>query len=188
MKSYAERHSYYRADLLPEIELQSVGVYYRVPVKDLTEEWQKYCEEDQEYELVSQYDIDKDCLENYDNLEYDYTDDYEITEMLNGLMNPNYNHYLVVLFNSTWNNASGCAIFNDYQKCFYRSYDCHMYVSGSSKNGKYLRLCESHHDKPCGHTTLIMGLTDREYEKIDRMDIDEVIDFGKSCLEKIIDL
>ena len=96
-----------------------------------------------------------------------------------------YNHYLVVLFNSTWNNASGYKIFDKYDECFYRDYDNSMYVIGSSRSGKYLELREYHHDKPMGHNSIIIGLTDTEFEKLDRKGIQEIIDFGTECLGKI---
>ena len=51
--------------------------------------------------------------------------------------------------------------------------------------GKYLKLREYHHGKPMGHDSLIIGLTDREYEKIDNMNIDEIIDFGAENLFKV---
>ena len=96
-----------------------------------------------------------------------------------------YNHYLVVLFNSTWNNASGYKFFDKYDECFYRDYDNSMYVIGSSRSGKYLELREYHHDKPMGHNSIIIGLTDTEFEKLDRKGIQEIIDFGTECLGKI---
>jgi hypothetical protein len=96
-----------------------------------------------------------------------------------------YNHYLVILFNSTWTNASGYKFFDDYMKCFYRDYDSTMYIFGSSRNGKYLELFEYHHDKPMGHSSIIIGLTDTEYNKLSKKSIDEIVDFGKKSLRKV---
>lgn len=187
MKSYAEKN--FSKTYLQNVDLQKIGVYYSIPVEDLTEEAIKdFCiDEGQEYTCISQCDIDNgDYIKDYYRLEYDFTDELEIKDTLNYLMKSDYNHYLVVLFNATWNNASGYAIKDDYMDCFYRDYDCSMSISGSSRNGKYLTLCESHHDKPFGHTTLIMGLTDREFEKLENMDVNEVIDFGREKLNKVI--
>lgn len=41
------------------------------------------------------------------------------------------------------------------------------------------------YDVPMGHDSLIIGLTDREYEKIDNMNIDQIIDFAKKSLLKV---
>ena len=36
-----------------------------------------------------------------------------------------------------------------------------------------------------GHNSIIIGLTDTEFEKLDRKGIQEIIDFGTECLGKI---
>lgn len=190
MKSYAERN--YGKEYLQNVDIQNIGVYYSVPVEDLTEEaindLRIETEDGQEYTLISQYDVNYgNYLKSYDRLEYDYTDTWEFKDFVDYLINKKYyEHYLVVGFNCTWNNASGYTITDDYYDCFYRRYDCSMTVTGSSVNGKYLTLCESHHDKPFGHTTLIMGLTEREYQKLDNMNVAEVIEFGRENLKKVI--
>lgn len=187
MKTYVEKN--FGKDYLKQMNIQEVGVYYNVPIKDIYEDKRnEFDYEDlNDSVLLDKISIDSGYyVENFDNIEYDYTDEVEIEETIMQLMNYNkYNHYLVVLFNSTWNNASGYKIFDKYDECFYRDYDNSMYVIGSSRSGKYLELREYHHDKPMGHNSIIIGLTDTEFEKLDRKGIQEIIDFGTECLGKI---
>lgn len=187
MKTYVEKN--FGKDYLKQMNIQEVGVYYSVPIKDIYEDKRnEFDYEDlNDSVLLDKISIDSGYyVENFDNIEYDYTDEVEIEETIMQLMNYNkYNHYLVVLFNSTWNNASGYKFFDKYDECFYRDYDNSMYVIGSSRSGKYLELREYHHDKPMGHNSIIIGLTDTEFEKLDRKGIQEIIDFGTECLGKI---
>ena len=179
-----------KKELTKDIDLQEVGVYYSVPIKDIFEEKRaEFDYEDLEKDtiLLDRSSIDSgEYVENYNNIIYEYTDEVEIDYFFHQLMNyKKYNHYLVVLFNSRWNGASAYKIFNNYMDCFYRDYDNTMYVKGSSRGGKYLKLREYHHDNPMGHDSIIIGLTDREYEKIDNMNIDQIIDFAKKSLLKV---
>lgn len=187
MKTYVEKN--FGKDYLKQMNIQEVGVYYNVPIKDIYEDKRnEFDYEDlNDSVLLDKISIDSGYyVENFDNIEYDYTDEVEIEETIMQLMNYNkYNHYLVVLFNSTWNNASGYKFFDKYDECFYRDYDNSMYVIGSSRSGKYLELREYHHDKPMGHNSIVIGLTDTEFEKLDRKGIQEIIDFGTECLGKI---
>lgn len=187
MKTYVEKN--FGKDYLKQMNIQEVGVYYNVPIKDIYEDKRnEFDYEDlNDSVLLDKISIDSGYyVENFDNIEYDYTDEVEIEDTIMQLMNYNkYNHYLVVLFNSTWNNASGYKFFDKYDECFYRDYDNSMYVIGSSRSGKYLELREYHHDKPMGHNSIIIGLTDTEFEKLDRKGIQEIIDFGTECLGKI---
>ena len=187
MKTYVEKN--FGKDYLKQMNIQEVGVYYNVPIKDIYEDKRnEFDYEDlNDSVLLDKISIDSGYyVENFDNIEYDYTDEVEIEDTIMQLMNYNkYNHYLVVLFNSTWNNASGYKFFDKYDECFYRDYDNSMYVIGSSRSGKYLELKEYHHDKPMGHNSIIIGLTDTEFEKLDKKGIQEIIDFGTECLGKI---
>lgn len=189
MKTYVD--NYFSRGFFKHQDLQKIGVYYNVPIKNIKEDKINEFEydEDTDYILLDANSLDE-YLDSYDDVSYEYTDEDECFGVSYDLMNyKKYNHFLVVAFNSTWNGASGYKLCDNYIDCFYRSYDCCMYVVGSSKSGKYLELRESHHDVPCGHTTIIIGLTDKEYEKIENESVENVIDYGKDCLNnKIIRL
>ena len=187
MKTHVEKN--FSKAYLKMMNIQEVGVYYNVPIKDIYEDKRNEFdyEDENDYVLLDKISIDSGYyIENFDNIDYDYTDEDEIEDTIMQLMNyDKYNHYLVVLFNSTWNNASGYKFFDKYDECFYRDYDNTMKVIGSCRSGKYLELREYHHDKPMGHNSIIIGLTDTEFEKLDRKGIQEIIDFGTDCLGKI---
>ena len=187
MKTYVDKN--FNRDYLKRVDLQQVGAYYSIPIQDIYENKR----EEFDYEnmedriLIDRATLDSgEYVENFDNVEYDYTDEIEIDDYLTSLMNcKQYSHYLVVLFNARWTNASGYKFFDNYTECFYRDYDNTMYVKGSSRSGKYLKLKEYHHDKPMGHDSIIIGLTDTEYDKLQNKNIDEIINYGYECLGKI---
>lgn len=187
MKTYVDR--FFSRDFLKNTDLQQVGVYYDVPIENIKKEklGEFDYDDDTSYILLDANTIyNGDYVDDFDGVEYSYTDDIEIDDTFSYLMNKRYNKYLVVAFNCTWSGASGYSLKEDYIDCFVRNYDSTMYVTGSSKNGKYLKLRESHHDVPCGHTTIVVGLTDKEYEKLEDKDVDYIINYGKDCLNKVI--
>jgi hypothetical protein len=189
MKTYVDR--FFSRDFLKNTDLQQVGVYYDVPIENIKKEklGEFDYDDDTSYILLDANTIyNGDYVDDFDGVEYSYTDDIEIDDTFSYLMNKKYNKYLVVAFNCTWSGASGYSLKEDYIDCFVRNYDSTMYVTGSSKNGKYLKLRESHHDVPCGHTTIVVGLTDKEYEKLEDKDVDYIINYGKDCLNKVVEL
>lgn len=72
------------------------------------------------------------------------------------------NYYLVYLKNSTWQNASGFCIVGDIERVLDRGYNHSMYLEDSVAEGKVLVCREYHHDKPLGHPSYIVALTDEE--------------------------
>lgn len=72
------------------------------------------------------------------------------------------NYYLVYLKNSTWQNSSGFCIVGDIERVLDRGYDCAVYLKDSVADGKVLVCKEYHHDKPLGHPSYIVALTDEE--------------------------
>ena len=95
-------------------------------------------------------------------------------------LSKDYDSYLVVALNCRYNGASGYKIVYNKQDCFYRSYNCSQYVVNRTKKGKTLILKEFHHDKPMGHYTVIIGLTDSELEKLNNMSFENIINLAKS--------
>ncbi len=189
MKSYAEKN--FSKDYLEKVDIQNVGVYYDVPIENIAENKLGEFDIDEEQTSIlldhhSIYNSDEYVIDTSD-ISYEYTDEYEIDDFISGLMNYKaYDHYLVVLFGAKWNGASGYKIFNSYKECFCRDYDVSMYYKGSSSKGKVLSLKEYHHDCPMGHTSVIVGLTENEYQKLLYKDIDDIIQFGEKCADKCI--
>lgn len=88
------------------------------------------------------------------------------------------NYYLVYLKNSTWQNSSGFCIVGDVERVLDRGYNHSMYLEDSVAEGKVLVCKEYHHDKPLGHPSYIVALTDEECSSLkvmSKMDVFEGI-------------
>lgn len=88
------------------------------------------------------------------------------------------NYYLVYLKNSTWRSASGFCIVGDVERVLDRGYNHSMYLEDSIAEGKVLVCKEYHHDKPLGHPSYIVALTDEECSSLkvmSKMDVFEGI-------------
>lgn len=103
---------------------------------------------------------------------------YAVSDFLESCIKP-YEHYLVFAFECTWNGASGYTFKDNLFDCVVRSYDCEQFIWAISKNNKAMLLKEFHHDKPYGHSTVIIGLTDKEYEKLVNKDFSEIEKFAQ---------
>ena len=88
-------------------------------------------------------------------------------------------HYLVFARNCTWNGASGYKFANSFEDAIYRSYDCSIYPVERSRGKKTLVCTEYHHDVPTGHTSIIVALTDKEYEDLSRSNFESVQRFAE---------
>lgn len=108
-------------------------------------------------------------------------------DLINNLIKDS-EHYLVMAFSSNWLRQNGYKISSSKKDCFYRNYDCTQTVVGGSIGGKVLELTESHHDCPCGHKTVIIALTEKEYEYINNADFESIETFVYKQMEKIISL
>lgn len=86
------------------------------------------------------------------------------------------NYYLVYLKNSTWRNASGFCIVEDIERVLDRGYNHAMYLEDSVADGKVLVCKEYHHDKPLGHPSYIVALTDEECSSLKSMSEMDVFD------------
>ena len=94
MKTYIDKN--FKREYLKRVDLQQVGAYYIVPIRDIFEEKRaEFDYEDLENDtiLLDRYSIDSgEYVENYDNIEYEYTDEIEIDDYFKQLMNyKNYN-------------------------------------------------------------------------------------------------
>lgn len=102
---------------------------------------------------------------------------YAVSDFLESCIKP-YNHYLVFAFECKWNGASGYSFKDNLFDCVVRSYDCGQYVWAISERNKAMLLEEFHHDKPDGHMTVIIGLTDKEYETLINKDFSGIEKFA----------
>ena len=97
-----------------------------------------------------------------------------------------YDHYLVVAYNSNWRGQTGFRFTDNIIDTVYRKYDVTQNIIGGTNSRKSLLIMEYHHDVPMGHETIIIGLTDKEYEKLDYSSFEDIIEFADTKKDKVI--
>lgn len=97
-----------------------------------------------------------------------------------------YDHYLVVAYSSNWRGQTGYRFTDNIIDTVYRNYDVTQNIIGGTNSRKSLLIMEYHHDVPMGHKTIIVGLTEKEYEKLDYSSFEDIIEFADSKRDKII--
>lgn len=186
MKSYVEKN--YDKEWIKGINIQEIGTYYSVPFENLKKEYKEEYEDmkNEDGTLLLAESTLNEMVENFDNVYFDYIDRDEIEEFIDSLLK-DYNNYLVVAYNSTWRGQTGYNIVDSKNECFYRDYDVTQNVIGSSVKGKILKIREYSHDVPMGHDTIIIGLTDSEYEKLVYSNFESVIKFAQEKSKNVVD-
>ena len=193
MEIYATK--YYNADWLKNLNIMDYASYVWTPYLNIKSEYRNdfYIYDDEEYASVCLKYIDVDeYLDDPFNYEWcmgsDF-DEWEYRDFISQLIKP-YNHYLVCAYHCTWDGASGYKIADSIEDALYRDYDCSQYFNGGSRGGKSMMLCEHSHDVPMGHRVVVIGLTDKEYEKLSYWDVDfnTVIKFADEHSKKIIEI
>lgn len=193
MKIYATR--YMSPEFIKKVNIPKYGEYVWTPYLNIKEEYRnKYDIVDpEEYASVTVWvcDLDEYCDDPY-NYEYcmgDFRDEYMYNDFISELIKP-YNHYLVCAYGCRWDGASGYKIADSLKEALSRSYDYHQYFVGGSRGGKSIVLCEYSHDVPMGHRVMVIGLTDKEYEKLSYWDVDfkTVFDFAERNSKSIIEI
>lgn len=185
MKSYVEKN--YDKEWIKGINIQEIGTYYSVPFENLKKEYKEEYEDikNEDGTLLLAESTLNEMVENFDNVYFDYIDRDEIEEFIDSLL-ANYNNYLVIAYNSTWRGQTGYNIVDSKNECFYRDYDVTQNVIGSSVKGKILKIRECSHDVPMGHDTIIIGLTDSEYEKLVYSNFESVVKFAQEKSKNLI--
>lgn len=186
MKSYVEKN--YDKEWIKGINIQEIGTYYSVPFENLKKEYKEEYEDikNEDGTLLLAESTLNEMVENFDNVYFDYIDRDEIEEFIDSLL-ANYNNYLVIAYNSTWRGQTGYNIVDSKNECFYRDYDVTQNVIGSSVKGKILKIREYSHDVPMGHNTIIIGLTDSEYEKLVYSNFESVVKFAQEKSKNVVD-
>lgn len=132
---------------------------------------------------IVEYEFYKTNLWDFDEISFEYGA-YAVKDFLENCIKT-YDNYLVFAFNCRWNSTSGYMFKQDIFDCVVRDYDCSQYVWAISKNNKAMLLKEFYHDKPYGHSTVIIGLTDKEYAKLENADFFEIKNFAKKYLDTL---
>lgn len=165
-----------------KFNLQELGCMYYTSVSNLKEEYLDMFDIEEETILLD-YEI-FNMVKDIRLVEYDSTDDIIINEEIDCIF-PDYNHFLLVAYNHTWDKRTGYKIVNDKIDILLRDYDVSTYIVGATKNKKSILFQEFSHDCPTGYELLVIGLTDKEYEKIENYNFDKVLNFAKNNFNKI---
>lgn len=193
MKTYATK--YFNAEYLKDTNICDVGVYVWTPYLNIKDEFKNdfdiFDDEEDAYvslDLISVDEILNDPTEIEYNIGSDF-DEWEYDSFIENLIKP-FNHYIVCAYHCTWDRRSGYKIVDELKDAFYRDYDCHQYYGGGSIGGKSILIYEYSHDAPMGYSTMIIGLTDKEYDKLSywNVDFETVFKFADEHSEKIIEI
>lgn len=118
--------------------------------------------------------------------EYDYEfNEDEFLDFMEQFLKE-YDHYLVVAYSSNWRGQTGYKFTDNIIDTVYRKYDVTQNIIGGTNSRKSLLIKEYHHDVPMGHETIIIGLTEKEYEKLDCSSFEDIIEFADTKRDKII--
>lgn len=118
--------------------------------------------------------------------EYDYEfNEDEFLDFMEQFLKE-YDHYLVVAYSSNWRGQTGYKFTDNIIDTVYRKYDVTQNIIGGTNSRKSLLIKEYHHDVPMGHETIIIGLTEKEYEKLDYSSFEDIIEFADTKRDKII--
>lgn len=120
-------------------------------------------------------------LEDYIIWESADFDDLECQDLLESWVG-RHHHYLVFASGCRWNGASGYTICDNVLDTIRRNYDVTICYRKHSE-GRALICDESSHDVPTGSTTVIVGLTDDEYEKLEDAEFSEVEAFAEQFID-----
>lgn len=197
MKTYTEKNTGYDGKDFLNINIQEYASGVWTPITNIKDEYKIEFDvedenDDEESVWIYLSDVFKICVDPY-NYEWSIgseRDEWLWEDFVNSIMKEQ-NHYLVCAYSCTWDGRTGYKIVDDIEDAFARSYDVNQYITGASKGGKTLRICESSHDVPMGHSVVIIGLTDNEYKKIENADwignFKSIMNFAERNSKSIID-
>lgn len=122
---------------------------------------------------IDDFEIPSDVVD-YDSFDFDEEELQYILEDLIG----NHPHYLVFASNCTWNGVSGYKFCTNIIDTCARNYDISLTLKEKGTNA--ILCTEYSHDVPTGSPTYIIGLSNKEYNKLENADFSEVENFAKS--------
>ena len=167
--------------------------YYDVNLNKVDDEIKKKIEEDFgaiDTELPDSEKIEPDWLNmtahdidryGIDSSAVDWDSGEFIEEELEWLLESYLNshpHYLVFASGCRWNGASGYTFCENITDTVKRNYEISLVLEEQGESS--IKCIESSHDVPTGSTTIIVGLTEEEYERLEDAEFSEVEKFAMS--------
>jgi len=142
------------------------------------------CDFDDDVIMISRADIDYYDIDiNAIRWGECFFDDDMLNEILQDCIG-NYPHYLVFAENCTWDGRSGYRFFKDVTETLARSYEINFCIDYTNSKDVIIGI-ESSHDCPMGHYTYIIGLTEKQYEKLYYSNFEKISNFIDQKVKKI---
>ena len=145
-------------------------------------------------EILSDYGLDADThyfdvlgtdLDDFPTEVIDYSsaefDNYELEDLLNSYLG-NHPHYLVFASGCRWNGASGYKFCENITDTVARNYDVTLDLQ-ESVSDRAIKCRESSHDVPMGSTTIIVGISEDEYDDLSEKEFKDVEDFAMNIFK-----
>lgn len=124
-------------------------------------------------EEIRNADISEDAID-WQSGEFDRDElNYILTDKIG-----KFPHYLVIACNCKWNGASGYMITDEITKTCERSYDISLDLQEEGRNA--IKCRESSHDVPTGSTTYIVGISNKDFNKLEGVDLNDLIKYAES--------
>lgn len=177
-----------------EVNLQEAGVIYFIDNTDISD-----LSDEAKEALFSDFGVDEDILEEsvialsaadvekYGLVPHFLTDTEWNDDAFNDVMDKyikESDHYLVFASGCRWNGASGYRIANSKAEIVSRGYDAIITPVAGSRHRKVLVCRESSHDVPTGARTIVVALSQAEYEKLQYADFADVKAYAETMAER----
>lgn len=128
--------------------------------------------------LLSEEEIEKyDLYDAVDNDSWEFNNNLLEDILITSI--GKYPHYLVFASGCRWNGASGYKFCDKITDTIYRDYDITLELE-EKLEGRAIKCRESSHDVPMGNPTYIIGLSNKEYDRLEEASFEEVEKFAKS--------
>lgn len=145
-------------------------------------------------EIMSDYGLDADThyfdalgtdLDDFPTEVIDYNsaefDNDELEELLISYLG-NHPHYLVFASGCRWNGASGYKFCENIIDTVARNYDVTLDLQ-EYIDDRAIKCREASHDVPMGSTTIIVGISEEEYDDLSEKEFKDVEDFAMNIFK-----
>lgn len=177
---------------ITDINIQNYGKSVIVETNNLTDKFIEEFKLENENDMFINIDdiYNSDIVVDHNKIDYTtiHYDELEWERFIGEFLSVEYDNYLVVAYHSTWDNRTGYKIVDNIEDVFIRDYECNQYVQSWTNKKKAAIIKEFSHDVPIGHNTIVIGLTNREYDKIKNDYFEKVIGFANKYYNRIANI
>lgn len=124
--------------------------------------------------------------EEYKDCYFDFFDTVSYREFVNNELVKPHEQYLVFALGYGWRRRNAYRFKNSIEDALSVDYDNEFYIEGTTRGEKSILLKEYSHDNPMGCHWLVVGLTDREYDRLSNSEFAIIEKFAKEQMKKIV--